>query len=97
MMETIRTCVICGRRFTQEINTGQPKKDCSAECKRIGTNKNTRRTRAERIDQRKANRAMSGVEVGKLDARLAEARERGMSYAELQKEKTIQKVRRGEL
>lgn len=97
MMETIRTCVICGRQFTQEINTGQPKKYCSDECKRIGANKNSRRIRAERIDKRKASKAMKGVIVGKLDERLAEARERGMSYAELQKEKTMQKVRRGEL
>lgn len=97
MMETTRTCVICGRRFTQEINTGQPKKYCSTECKRIGTNKNQKRIRAERIDQRKANKAMKNVEVGKLDQNLAEARRRGISYAELQKKKTLRMIRRGEL
>ena len=40
---------------------------------------------------------MSGVKVGVLDQRLAEARSRGMSYAELQKEKTLEKLRKGEL
>lgn len=96
MKEKVRVCTICGKRFIQSTS-GQPKKYCSAECKRIGTNKNTRRVGAERIEQRKAKKGMSGVKVGVLDQRLAEARDRGMSYAELQKEKTLEKIRKGEL
>ena len=40
---------------------------------------------------------MNGIETGKLDKMLKEARKRNMTYAELQKEKTMEKIRIGEL
>lgn len=40
---------------------------------------------------------MSGIQKGKLDERLEEARSKGISYADLQKQKTLEKSRKGEL
>ena len=92
-----RTCKICGKQFTQQIQTGQPRKYCSEECMIIGSRKVQREQRAQKRARRKAAKGMKDVEVGVLDKSLAEARSRGLSYAEWQVEQTLQRVRRGEL
>jgi hypothetical protein len=40
---------------------------------------------------------MRGITIGILDERLAEAKSRGLSYAELQKEKTLELSRQGKI
>ena len=95
-MDEVRTCMICGKKFIQ----GKYKKRmkyCSAECRREARLMHMREKDGRDRARRAADNGMGDITTGKLDERLAEARARGMSYAELQKEKTIQKVRRGEL
>ena len=40
---------------------------------------------------------MTGITTGKLDERLKEARAKGMTYAELQKQKSIELSRQGKI
>lgn len=90
----IKTCKGCGKTFeTHKQNV----RYCSAECRENGHDVAISRVRAERIERNKAKKGMSGIKTGKLDERLEEAREKGLSYAELQKQKTLEKIRKGEL
>ena len=69
-------------------------KFCSQECRDI----HRRQREKEANEKLKAQRHMrKAIGQTKLDEVLAEARKQGLSYAEYQKQKTIEKLRRGEL
>ena len=92
-MEVSRRCKICGAEFVgRSFNT----KYCSEECRRIAAKEFDR----QRDEREKAKRHMSKAlkyKANKLDERLQEARENGLTYAELQVQKTLEKTRKGEL
>lgn len=92
-MEVRRLCKICGKDFTgRNYNT----KYCSAECRVIAE----REQREQYEERRKAQRHMKNAlahKPNKLDERLQEARDNGLTYAELQVQKTLASVRKGEL
>ena len=103
-----QTCKFCGKKFT--VEEGKPlRKYCTRECARDAHNKMNRERRREqrlekRIDQSKnrqrdafIDRGMTGITTGKLDERLKEARAKGMTYAELQKQKSIELSRQGKI
>ena len=89
-----KTCKHCGRTF---YSLAKNRKYCCEKCVREAENKRKIRRNEERIDLRHAQKAMKGVATGALDRRLEEARARGMTYAELQKEKTLELIRQGKL
>lgn len=93
-IEYIKNCKLCGKEFTTHKKNVRY---CSDECREKATVSKHQRNNQEQFDKRHAEKAMSKVKTGELDKRLAEARRRGMSYAELQKEKTLEKIRKGEL
>ena len=92
-MEVSRRCKICGAEFVgKSYNT----KYCSDDCRRIAAKEFDR----QRDEREKAKRHMSKAlkyKPNKLDERLQEARENGLTYAELQVQKTLEKTRKGEL
>lgn len=87
-----RKCVICGTKFTAGNYNAMY---CCDECRKIAIKRNDER----RNEKRKAIRHMENAigKDSKLDKRLEEAREKGLSYAELQKQKTLQMIAKGEL
>ena len=88
-----RRCPICGSLFeTSNAHT----KYCSLECKDESEVRQRREKLERRKKQRRADKGMSGIKKGGLDASLEEARRRGISFAELQKERTLAKIRRDE-
>lgn len=89
-----KTCRICGRTFE---SSKKNVRYCSNECRERGHDATVNIIRKERIERSKARRGMSGIQKGKLDERLEEARSKGISYADLQKQKTLEKIRKGEL
>ena len=57
----------------------------------------TKKKNEQYKDKRHAAASMKKITRGVLDERLEECRRRGISYAQLQKEKTWEKIYRGEL
>lgn len=93
-MSELRTCPICWGIFDR----GDSRRIyCSAECKKEARNRRNRRRSETRSSLNKARIGMSGIETGKLDQNLKEARSKGQSYAEWQIEQTLKRSRRGEL
>lgn len=92
-----RICIICGKRFIQENSNTKPIKYCSEECREVGRSISQKKAHERRRKQRKAENNIKKIEKSNLDKTLAEAREKGLSYAELQKQKTLEKIRNGEL
>ena len=93
-VQYIKKCKLCGKEFqTHKKNV----RYCSDECReKVATSKHQRNSQ-ERINKRHADKAMSKVETGKLDQKLREAREQGLTYSELQQKNTLEKIRKGEL
>lgn len=56
-----------------------------------------RNTQENRRAQRSAKNSMKDITTGVLDERMEECRERGISYSQLQQEKTWEKIYKGEL
>lgn len=80
-------CDWCGEYF---IATSRNQKYCCEECYRRGRNLKTQMNRVHGLSKKKfAQRQMAGIKTGKLDERLDEARSKGLTYAELQKQKTL--------
>ena len=79
------TCSWCGRQFEPSPKAHQ-QAYCSKTCQRAAYS----HRREERREERK-NR------INKLDKALDNARANGQSYAEYQKQRTIDLVRKGEL
>jgi hypothetical protein len=88
-----KKCVICGKNFSSETKS----KYCSDECRQEAELRQRRQNCNNRKARRKARKGMDGIETGKPDKMLKEVRKRNMTYAELQKEKTMEKIRIGEL
>lgn len=89
-----KTCKICQKKFTPKAGN---QKYCSKTCADIAyetitkpryVNKSKIKYRLEKEKQKRKHT---------LDDSLKEARERGISYAELQKERTLQEIREGKL
>ena len=90
----IKKCIKCGREFeTMHAKA----RYCSEECKADAQEIRDSQKNEERKRQRAADKGMKKIEKGMLDKRLAEARRKGISYAELQKQKTLELIRKGEL
>ena len=96
-MGDYRVCAMCGKPFIQLGTARRPMKYCSDACRYEARRRGDRQKDARDKAKRRAARGMSKVETGKLDANLAEAKRRGMTYSEWQVEQTLRRVRRGEL
>lgn len=82
-----RFCDWCGEFF---IATERNQKYCCEECSRLGGNRRQRMARNGGQSQLDfARQQMAMIKTGKLDERLDEARAKGLTYAELQKQKTL--------
>lgn len=93
MAEVGRRCIICGEMFFAKTYNA---KYCSDECRKIAHQS----SEDKRNERRKAQRHMKNAlehKPNKLDERLQEARDNGLTYAELQVQKTLEKTRKGEL
>lgn len=88
-----RICKWCGMSFEPYAN----EKYCSMDCAERDYMYNYRERDIQQSEQCFANREMSKINRGVLDQRLAKAKEEGKTYAELQKELTLEKIRKGEL
>lgn len=89
-----KKCAICGKEFTTKARN---QIYCSEKCKNIGHEKNIIASQSAKKAVRKAKRGMQGITTGILDERLAEAKTKGMTCSELQRERTLELIRKGEL
>lgn len=87
-------CPICGKEF---VRGNTRRKYCCEDCKIEARVRKNRRRNETRRTLNKARTGMSGIEKGKLDQNLQEARDKGQTYAEWQKEQTLAMIKRGEL
>lgn len=87
-------CPICGKEF---VRGNTRRRYCCEDCKREARNRTNRRRNEARSALNRARIGMSGIEKGKLDQNLQEARSKGQTYAEWQQEQTLAMIRRGEL
>lgn len=93
-MTRIRTCPICYNLFEW---SKQNRSYCSEECKTEAKIR-TERQRHERAKQKEhLKSSFKNITTGKLDEALENAAKQGLSYAEYQKQKTINMIRKGEL
>lgn len=86
----VKTCPVCEARFmTKKRN----KKYCSGECSDkmhiVAVNQKSVEAKA----RRRAKKGMETVETGKLDEWRAEAREKGITYGELKRQKALEAAR----
>lgn len=88
------TCKQCGKKFWSEIKNV---KYCSEKCKHEAQVATQISRQEHRKAVSRARKGMKGITIGILDERLAEAKSRGLSYAELQKEKTLELSRQGKI
>lgn len=97
-MEERRICKMCGREFmaTRRIN-GKWARYCSPECQKDAEIARARMSHNEAHEREVARRGMRQVETGRLDKSLNECRERGLTYAELQIERTKKMLKRKEI
>lgn len=89
-----RYCRWCGKPFQPLIDS---QNYCSNECAKKGRENLWREQDIESSKHLFAKREMSKIKTGVLDKRLKQAKAEGKTYAELQKEITLEKVRKGEL
>lgn len=87
-------CPICSKEF---VRGNTRRKYCCEDCKREARNRTNRRRNETRSALSRASKGMSCIEKGKLDRNLQEARSKGQTYAEWQKEQTLAMIKRGEL
>ena len=87
-------CEWCGAPFDVKPK-GQHKKFCSTECytKAHNFQRNNRRNSDPRSF---ARGEMAQIRTGGLDRTLKEAKEKGLTFAELQKQKTLAMVRKND-
>ena len=81
----MRTCSWCGEPF-EPLSKAHGQAYCTKKCQRDAYDYRRKKRREERRNK-----------VNKLDAALDNARANGQSYAEYQKQRTIDLVRKGEL
>ena len=93
-MEKSSRCPICSKEF---VRGNTRRKYCCEDCKIEARNRRNQRRNEARSSLNKARIGMSGIETGKLDQNLKEARSKGQTYAEWQIEQTLKRSRRGEL
>ena len=89
-----KICAVCGKNFDA---VPMQRKYCCTECEQHAKRKTHAESKKRRREQKMAEERARKYRSGMLDARLKEASEAGMTYAELQKAKTIELVRKGEL
>lgn len=86
-------CEVCG----EIVERRTPKQKYCPKCAEYMKKAHRKQWNEDRINKRQAEIGMRNIKKGKLDERLEECRRRGISYGQLQKELTLEKVRRGEL
>ena len=86
-------CECCGRLTEKRGPNQQYCPECSDYMKYAAQ----RNTQENRRAQRSAKNSMKDITTGVLDERMEECRERGISYSQLQQEKTWEKIYKGEL
>lgn len=89
----IMKCECCGK---ETIKKGPNQRYCP-ECADYMKYAVQRNTQENRRAQRSAKNSMKDITTGVLDERMEECRERGISYSQLQQEKTWEKIYKGEL
>ena len=93
-MSYLKVCEWCGQPFETDLSG---KRYCSKACFDKKNEAERHELREQRSKMRFAKKMMSKIETGVLDKRLEQARKEGKTYAEIQKEITIDKIRKGEL
>lgn len=93
-MEKSSRCPICSKEF---VRGNTRRKYCCEDCKIEARSRRNRRKNETRSAFNRARKGMSGIEKGKLDRNLQEARSKGQTYAEWQQEQTLAMIKRGEL
>lgn len=89
-MKEDRNCEWCGQPFTITNGKKNAKKYCCDDCARKANNVRRRIVYAKKKGQKDFARSqMKDIETGRLDETLKEARSKGLTYAELQKQKTL--------
>lgn len=88
------TCEICGSPIDYD---GKRIKYCSEKCRKEGKLMQRKNNNELKNDLRFARRAMSRIETGKLDEIRKECKRLGLTYAEYQKQRTLELIRKGEL
>lgn len=91
-----RICEWCGKLYTIAGNPRR-RKYCSKECYTLAHNSRHWKVKPNPNKKRFADQNMRSIKTGGLDETLAEAKERGMTFAEIQTERTLRRVRNGEL
>ena len=86
-------CECCGRLTEKRGPNQQYCPEC-ADYMKYAVQRNTQENRRA---QRSAKNSMKDITTGVLDERMEECRERGISYSQLQQEKTWEKIYKGEL
>lgn len=86
----VKTCPLCETRF---MSTKRNKIYCSKECAESMHLEAIKHKNAEDRRKRKAKKGMETVKTGKLDEWRAEAREKGITYGELKRQKALEAAR----
>jgi len=86
-------CECCGKLTEKRGPNQQYCPEC-ADYMKYAVQRNTQENRRA---QRSAKNSLKDISTGVLDERMEECRERGISYSQLQQEKTWEKIYKGEL
>lgn len=84
-----KQCKYCGEWFEPYGHSDVGNVYCSGECRVEHGQAAIRQKYGMQLERRYAQKNMNQIETGVLDKRLEECSRRGISYAELQKEKTL--------
>lgn len=90
----VKRCTICGKTFTTIIRN---QKYCCEVCKHTAHDISIKRAQTAKKAVKKAKRGMEGITTGILDEKLTEAKNKGLTYAELQKQRTLELIKKGEI
>ena len=85
-------CKYCGREFVSKSKGTKPMAYCSIECKKDAETVASRIASKWAQDRQYAREQMRKVDTGKLDKALDECRANGISYAEYQKQRTLERI-----
>ena len=85
-------CKYCGREFVSKSKGTKPNAYCSAECQKDAESISAYNASRWAQDRQYAREQMRKIDTGKLDKALDRCRADGISYAEYQKQRTLERI-----